>query len=453
MAITALSMLLLLVPRKYAFISMVLAACFVSPAQRIVVMSLDFHVLRLLVVVGWLRIIVHNEYFGYRFRALDAAITAWGLAGALAMTVTHGTLDVVINRMGMLFDVIGMYFMFRVFVRDRKDVELIIRSLALLSIPVMVIFLIEHMTSRNMFAVLGGVPEVTTIRAGRLRCQGPFLHPILAGCFWAALIPMLAWLVWGQRRYRWLAIVGTVAACIVVVTCASSTPISSLFFGGCVACLYPLRRQMKAVRWLGVLVLVMLQLVMRGPLWSLMARVDIFAGSTGWYRYKLLDEFFKHIGDWWLIGTNSMQNWWQRGEWAITNQYVAEGINGGMVTLGLFILVIWLGFRNIGRFARQNGGIAARATLAWALGISLFIHAISFFGVCYFGQNTMIWLFTLAMTASLAPSVSPAGRLALWRVRRLGPPTASNERELPVEEARPASTGQSVIVHEGGTLP
>ena len=41
-------------------------------------------------------------------------------------------------------------------------------------------------------AAMGGVPEITVVREGRLRCQGAFAHPILAGCFWAEQLPLIA---------------------------------------------------------------------------------------------------------------------------------------------------------------------------------------------------------------------------------------------------------------------
>ena len=60
------------------------------------------------------------------------------------------------------------------------------------AIPTAIIFLNEARTGRNLFAAFGGVPSLTDMREGKLRCSGAFGNSILAGCFWASLIPLMA---------------------------------------------------------------------------------------------------------------------------------------------------------------------------------------------------------------------------------------------------------------------
>ena len=403
---------MLVLPRRYVITPMLILACFISPAQRIVFATLDFNLIRIMVLFGWSRIILGGDFHRFRWTSLDKAVVLWAIAGTTAMTLLEGTLEVFINRLGMTFDAIGMYFLFRIFIRDWEDVEAIIRAAAIFSIPVATVFLIEQATGRNMFSVFGGVPEITVVRDGRLRCRGPFPHPILAGCFWAALIPLICSLWWSRKRMlRWMAPVGAAGGCFVIMTTASATPLSSLLVGVIAAMFFPLRRQMMWIRWGALLLLVLLHFVMVNPVWHLLARVDIVSGSTGWYRYKLVDEFINHFYDWWLLGTNNYVQWWQYEFNAVTNQYVAEGIGGGLVTLLLFITIIVLAFRAIGRIARSVGNDRFRSRLTWTLGVSLFIHCTAFFGVSYFGQITMLWFLGLAMIESLAVHVqdrSPA---------------------------------------------
>ena len=52
-------------------------------------------------------------------------------------------------------------------------------------------FLIESQTGRNLFSAFGGVPVLTDMREGKLRCSGAFGNSILAGCFWASLMPLM----------------------------------------------------------------------------------------------------------------------------------------------------------------------------------------------------------------------------------------------------------------------
>jgi hypothetical protein len=48
-------------PRRYAPVPLFLTACFVSQAQRIVVFTLDFDLLRILTTIGWVRVFLKGE--------------------------------------------------------------------------------------------------------------------------------------------------------------------------------------------------------------------------------------------------------------------------------------------------------------------------------------------------------------------------------------------------------
>ena len=232
----------LLVPRRYALAPMLIMACFISPAQRVVISSLDFNLLRLMVLFGWLRIALFAETRRFGWKPIDTVVILWAVAGTLVVTMREATISAFIYRSGLAFDAVGMYFFFRFMIRSWKDMEKLMLVAAIISIPVAVVFLVELSTGHNMFAVFGGVPEITVVREGRLRCRGPFPHPILAGCFWAALMPLIGALWWIGGRSRWLAPVGLIASAIVVFSTASDTPISAVIAGGLAAAVFPLRR-------------------------------------------------------------------------------------------------------------------------------------------------------------------------------------------------------------------
>src|SRR5262245_36568186 len=65
---------ILVVPRRYACWPMIVIACFVGVAQRLVVGGLDFNFLRILVIAGALRILVRNESSGVRWGRLDTLL-------------------------------------------------------------------------------------------------------------------------------------------------------------------------------------------------------------------------------------------------------------------------------------------------------------------------------------------------------------------------------------------
>ena len=102
---------------------------------------------------------------------------------------------------------------------------MIAKITVILLIPVAAAMVYENLAFRNVFAVFGGVPEIPQIREGRIRSQGPFAHPILAGTVGAVCLP-LALVLWS--RYRREAWIGIVTCLVIVFFSASSGPILSV---------------------------------------------------------------------------------------------------------------------------------------------------------------------------------------------------------------------------------
>jgi hypothetical protein len=312
------------------------------------------------------------------------------------------------HRLGDAFDMIGGYFLIRFLVRDMDDLRQAIRGFAVLAIPVAAAFVIEYATQRNAFAIFGGVPEFTAVRDGRLRCQGAFAHPILAGCFWAALLPMLAMSSWdstGRLRlsgHQGVGIVAVLCGLIIVAACASSTPVLSVAAGALAMAAFPLRSVMQVVRWGALLCAVMLHFLMEAPIWHLITRVNVVGGSTGYYRYRLINAAIEHFPEWAALGgTNAT---WGAHLVDVTNYYIVQGLRGGVVQLVLFLVLIGFAFREVGICMRhaQHQRKRGDLLLGWAIGASLFVHCVSFLGVSYFGQIRIVWIFSIAAAAAAA---------------------------------------------------
>ncbi len=412
-AVLLLGSVMLVAPRRYAILPMIAMAVFVAPAQRLVLAGLDFNLIRIMVVFGWARLLVRGECRGYRWHTIDWLLLAWAMSQTMIYTIQHGTSTALINRLGASFDAVGMYFLFRMLIRSWDDVVVTIRGTVLLSLPVLMAFVVENRTGRNMFAFLGGVPEITAIRDGRLRCQGAFAHPILAGTFWAALLPTIAALWWRGGRDKLYAGVGVVSCLALVVLCSSSTPAAAVLLGIVAALMWPLRWWMGYVQIGAVAVLTFMHLSMQAPVWHLIARIDIVGGSTGWHRYNLFDQFIRNFQDWAVVGTSSTAHWGRWGISDITNQYVMEGIRGGLLTLLIFLAIVYLTFRQVGPLWRSAQPSRWQMALAWSFGAAMFVHATAFFAVSYFGQIIVIWYLLLAMIVSLSQtSVLERARIA-----------------------------------------
>jgi hypothetical protein len=417
--VLACGMAVLLLPRRYAVWPFIFLACFVSSAQRIVVLGADFNFLRIMVLFGTMRVLLMRETHPFRWRPVDVVILTWGVCKTTIYTILHETPAAFVFQLGTTYDAIGMYFLFRMLIRDWDDLQCVIRGVILISLPVAGIFLVEYLTHRNLFAAFGGVREVTWIREGRLRCQGAFSHPILAGAFFATLLPLAVAQFWQAGMRKGLAILGAGETMFIIYACASATPVMALAFAAAGAACFVLRRHMRWVRWSIVLAVVVLHMAMTAPVWHLLARANVVGGATGWHRYNLIDQAINRFDEWWLIGTQSTAHWgWLMFD--VTNQYVMEGVRGGLLTLALFIVIVSLTFRHVGALVRTAGHDRAKLVLTWALGVSLLVHVTNFIAISYFGQMTFLWYLSLAMINSMSPAPAPKARRAAGARRIAG---------------------------------
>jgi uncharacterized membrane protein YwzB len=165
---------------------------------------------------------------------------------------------------------------------------------------------------------------------------------------------------------------------------------------------------------------------MKAPVWFIIARVDIIGGSSGYHRARLIDQFIRNFFDWWLIGTNDNGNWGY-DMWDTCNEFVQEGLNGGLVALVCFVAIIVTSFMALGRARKDSRSTHFQAWLFWILGCTLFAHVVAFFGIDYFDQSKMVWFAMLAMipaAITMLPARGEAPLAALTAKRTSGAETA-----------------------------
>jgi hypothetical protein len=158
---------------------------------------------------------------------------------------------------------------------------------------------------------------------------------------------------------------------------------------------------MRLIRWGIVYLLMALHLIMAAPVWALLMRVKVFGASTGYHRFQLFDEFIRHFDEWWLVGVKATESW---GYYLfdVTNHYVRIGVDGGLITLLLFITMIIFCFKGLGHALQATMKQRTIMIGIWALGASLFAHLVSFMGVSYFDQIIVAWYILLAMIATVS---------------------------------------------------
>jgi hypothetical protein len=270
--------------------------------------------------------------------------------------------------------------------------------------------IIEKFTTRNVFYVFGGVPPITAERDGTLRCQGAFRHPILAGTYGATLFPFFVglWYQGGQNKRP--AAVGMFSSFIATMAAGSSGALLALMGALAGFGLWKIRARMRAFRWTVFVGVAALALMMNAPVWYVIARVSELSGGSGWHRSYVIDQAFRHFNEWWLVGSTYTAHWAAGGQvlptdprnMDITNQYVSEGLAGGIWKLLLFVIIIIQGFKTVGRWAKRPDIPTSEKFLIWSIGVGLASHCISFISVTYYDQIVIMWYWLLAMLSMLA---------------------------------------------------
>ena len=396
---------MLLMPRKYSLWPLVFVSCFIPPSQQLIILSLNFQFQRIMILFAYSRILLRSEYKGIQLHFIDYVVVAHAITKAMVYTLQYGTAQAFISQTGVGFDTLGMYLTFRCLIKSLDDLRSFTLGLIVASVPCAAAFTLEHFTGRNIFSVFGYVSEITQLREGKLRCQGAFVHPIIAGVFWASILPLVVTRLFASNMNRFVTILGIICPLICVIFCASSHPIMTVAMSIAVGSLYPWRRYTKVMRWGLLIVLVTLHMSMKSPVWSLIARIDLAGGSTGHHRYRLINGAVDNFSSWWMLGTRTTEAW-GFGLWDVTNQYIAEGVTGGLATMLLFILLMTLTFKQLGqRIALADiYGTTEERVIFWALGVTLFVHAVGFNAVSYFGQAMLLVWLSFATSSISYPS-------------------------------------------------
>jgi hypothetical protein len=409
--------------RRVAVAGFFLLLFFVSTSQRVVIGGMDFSFVRILVIAGAVRVLMRGELSSFRFRLQDGLILAFVLTTAIATIVRTGG-EGTINRLGFSLDVLGLYFLSRCLVRSQDDLVWVLKIVVFPMILVVIFFFIERATGRNPFYIFGGVSEITDMRNGKMRCQGAFAHSIIAGVFFACLIPMFFGAYLSRVESRRIFLLGIFLSIGIIFTTSSSTPASAVLLGIVGWCAFPFRHSLSIVRWALLAIVLSLHFAMENGVWHVLARIDLVGGSTGWHRYILIDRGIAHFNEWYLIGTRSTGHWGVGLE-DMTNQYLHAGVNGGILAMCLLVLTIATSFATVGKTLKSTNG-KTNSRFVFGLGVSVFVHACVFISLSYFGQLDFLWYFTLAVIENIGQSA--ADPVANSGVARPSVPLPRNDR-------------------------
>jgi hypothetical protein len=374
-------------PYRWAFLPLLIAACHTP----YVPFAGSFTVVRIVIIAGMLRA------WSGGFLKIDAMHPIDRLVGLFVMIVMLSGFaypwnggDALITRLRISMDVAGTYLYARAYLAERESLERFAIGLAGVLIPFGLMMFYERISGNNPYRILGGQSLMAIVRDGRIRAQGSFGTPILAGTVAATALPFLV-SIWHEKKG--LAMVAMIAAFATIFSTSSSGPISTAMIAIAVICGWKWRSRAGVILiWLAV-ALLLLHLIKNRPVWYLMALMDFVGGSTGWHRAYLIDMAFLHFDEWWAFGTNFTRHWMPYGlandpnHCDITNYYIQLGITGGLALTGALVAIQWRSFRLLGHSIMHGIAHDDRENFRlWCLGSALAAHAVTFLSISYFDQ-------------------------------------------------------------------
>jgi hypothetical protein len=390
--------LILGLPKKYVIVPFTIGIFLVPIDQQVYAIGVHWLSNRIITLAGLVRVVLLSSTkdtpFAGGLTSIDRVFAGYILCESAAFVLLYHNGGAVINQFGFLIDCLVTYVLVRAMINNEEAINRTLNCLAGLTVILAAAMVYEQIARQNMFGILGGAHIIPEIREGKVRSQAAFQHSLTAGVVGAALLPLFLAL-WSSGKSRYMAVAGVAGSTIMTICSQSSTPLLAWVAGVAGICLWPLRAHMRTLRRGLVVAILVLHLIMKAPVWFLIARIDLTGSSSGYHRAEVVDQFIGHFSDWWMIGTSNAGNWgWDL--WDTQNEFVHVGETGGLLALVLFIVLIKRSYTRIGASLKSAANRKAEWRI-WLLGTAMFSNLVAFFGVNYFDQSRVGWFILLAI--------------------------------------------------------
>ena len=391
--------LIMLLPRNKAITPFLVAFLTIPLGQVLVVgnVHLLMHQVLILTVLARMAAFRGKGRFAGGFNTLDKLIVLWSLSAFIIFSLAWMEMQAVVKSAGDLVVSLGGYLAVRFLIPDRATVPRLIKALAVVCVIQGAFMVSEQFTYMNVFSSFGANPP--TLREGHIRSEGA-MGNLWAGALAGIVIPLFIGLWSEGRSSRIAACAGLAGATAMVFATHAST--SWLAYGASLLGLgfWPLRRRMRLARWGLIGSLLGLHLVMHGPVWSLIEKIDLTGGSSSYHRYMLVDNCIRHFADWWLLGSKTY------GDWGfvmfdVCNQFILTGLRGGLLTLLIYIGIYKQSFGAIGIARKRVQGDRKQEWFLWCIASALFTTVVASFGI-YFSAHLFVCFASLLAGISVA---------------------------------------------------
>jgi hypothetical protein len=395
---------ILSVKKEHMIIPIIIAMCFLPADISIKIGGIDFQAIRILALVGIIRIYSGSQYKTVKFNTIDKLFFFVILCGSVVYIIaSKNTFGAFIYKCGVCIDSLFLYIVIRYIIQSEENIRLAVKTISVCVIVLLPFTLFEYFSGTNLFSIVGR--NAVSIRDGEVRAAGTFSHAILYGSFAAALIPLL----WADYKVKknTTRLVAIAASLSIIYACQSSGPIVALAGGLFFLYFFKWKQYSKILAWSILSSAIFIHFVREMPLWHfLYVRIAVKGSSTGYHRYLLTDAAIKEFWNWWLLGYGDVGAQWHVKYWPytharftdITNQYLIEGVRGGFLTMLLFMILCFKTIKILGSYAISQSDQKAQ-WLWWGFTVAMITHCISFLSVSYFGQINMLLYLTIAAAA------------------------------------------------------
>ena len=385
-------------------VPLIIAMCYLPADISIKFGTIDLQAIRILALVGFLRIYVLEEPERIHFNTIDKLFFAYNLLGAVIyILASESQFGAFVYKCGTIIDSIFLYIVLRQIVRTKEEINLILKTFSICIIALLPFAIIEFYTANNLFSILGR--SAISIRDGEIRTACTFSHAILFGSFAAALVPIFWADFKSQKSY--VKLFAILCCFFFIYSCSSSGPLvavaASLFF----ILFFNFKQYSARLYWFVLATATFIHLARETPIWHfLYVRISIKGSSTGYHRYLLMEAAVKEFWNWWLFGYGDVGPQWHVIYWPwtwasftdMTNHYLLVGVRGGFFTMLLFIILCYKSVKVLGLYSIAQKNVKDQ-WLWWGFTVMMLTHCISFLSVAYFGQITMLLYLTIAIAA------------------------------------------------------
>ncbi|WP_152976320.1 hypothetical protein [Methyloglobulus morosus] len=400
---------------RWAVIGVMAGMLYLPLGQVIPVFGINLFAMRFVEIAVFVRIVFRREFLSFVWNGIDRVFFALYTFTTLVFLARSNEGQA--NVIGIAVDAFICYFSFRMLLEDVEDFKWFLKVFLLFLGPYTALVLTESLMGYHLFTFLGYVQDVW--REGRIRSVGSFDHPALLGTLGASFVQLYIGL-WFSRKDRMFALAGIVFCLAIVWASNSGGPISCVIYGLLGWMLWVCRKRMQWFRRSLVAALCLLALVMKAPIWFLIAKLGAITGGDSWHRSQIIDVFVRHIDEWWLAGIpiGATKYWLPTynhvtGGVDLTNNYLCFGAQAGLGATALSILLLVRGFSYVGNaleiIRNSSESDSSLEFLFWGFGVVLAVHAFNWLGIPYYDQTYVLWFMQLAVLATLSDKVIRSG--------------------------------------------